>query len=732
MSAAHCRPAACRLTFFAVLVFALPLLSACRAESRVTLRVQTPPQPSFVAFYRAPETLPPPACKTYSLPLPSETVGALKGVRFVRSDAARELLASQGFCAVPLGHFDVARALETVKDGGVPVFVGVDVVLFLYHVQFDELLKHIESTALYDDLVALCRAMVEASVAQQAKTSGDLRQAAEFNAAFFAVPLKLLDPAARIPASAAKLANAEIQLIEQHAGKMPSPLLGYEEDYSQYVPRGHYTTSERLRAYFKAMMWLGRATFPISEQMTRSRELAEKYLTRACLCAGTLGATSVNGTPALALWQRIYEPTAFFAGFADDLTPGEYAQAIREAVGSEEFDAARLLDPGVREAIREKLKTLRAPAIYGGQGPDYVANRPEELERLLAQSMGMRVMGQRYVPDSHVFQRLTYPSVGRYLGQGQPFTLAAGVRAFPRGLDFFAAAGNRRALELLRSEGDTAYQRYDEKLVEMQKLLSEIGVEGWHRALNWSWLYALALYARELSPGYPAFMLSEAWQDRQLCAALASWAHLRRDTILYAKQSYVGVTAFRPPAAPPPGYVEPRPDVYAELLALTAMTAKGLEALGLMDSAAQRSLEGFRQFLAQAKEIAQAELSGKPLSAEQRAWLRTVGSRVTALAKQMVRGERLNWDELMGTVADVHTDLNTQQVLEVGVGPLDMLFVVAPDPEGRPFLAAGPVLSFYEFKHPMRDRLTDEKWRQMLRKSPPPRPRWTSSYLAPR
>jgi hypothetical protein len=44
-------------------------------------------------------------------------------------------------------------------------------------------------------------------------------------------------------------------------------------------------------------------------------------------------------------------------------------------------------------------------------------------------------------------------------------------------------------------------------------------------------------------------------------------------------------------------------------------------------------------------------------------------------------------------------------------------------------LGVGPVLSYYEFKHPMNDRLTDEKWREMLgSSSAPDMPSWTYSY----
>jgi hypothetical protein len=45
---------------------------------------------------------------------------------------------------------------------------------------------------------------------------------------------------------------------------------------------------------------------------------------------------------------------------------------------------------------------------------------------------------------------------------------------------------------------------------------------------------------------------------------------------------------------------------------------------------------------------------------------------------------------------------------------VDLIIVACPASEGSIFLAAGPVLSYYEFKHPMSDRLTDEAWRQLL------------------
>ena len=66
-------------------------------------------------------------------------------------------------------------------------------------------------------------------------------------------------------------------------------------------------------------------------------------------------------------------------------------------------------------------------------------------------------------------------------------------------------------------------------------------------------------------------------------------------------------------------------------------------------------------------------------------------------------------------VADVLTDLNApRQVLEEGVGTIDLILVAYRLSDGRIITGTGLVLSHYEFKHPMDDRLTDEKWREMI------------------
>jgi hypothetical protein len=63
-------------------------------------------------------------------------------------------------------------------------------------------------------------------------------------------------------------------------------------------------------------------------------------------------------------------------------------------------------------------------------------------------------------------------------------------------------------------------------------------------------------------------------------------------------------------------------------------------------------------------------------------------------------------------------------VLEEGVGYVKLILVAYRVPDGRILLGAGPVFSYYEFKHPMDDRLTDEAWKEMLQDNPPDVPEW--------
>jgi hypothetical protein len=69
-------------------------------------------------------------------------------------------------------------------------------------------------------------------------------------------------------------------------------------------------------------------------------------------------------------------------------------------------------------------------------------------------------------------------------------------------------------------------------------------------------------------------------------------------------------------------------------------------------------------------------------------------------------------------------------VLEEAVGYVQLIVVAYKTPDGHIIGGAGPVLSYYEFKQSMSERLTDEQWKQMLQDGQQPNaPEWTQSFI---
>jgi hypothetical protein len=84
-------------------------------------------------------------------------------------------------------------------------------------------------------------------------------------------------------------------------------------------------------------------------------------------------------------------------------------------------------------------------------------------------------------------------------------------------------------------------------------------------------------------------------------------------------------------------------------------------------------------------------------------------------------------DNDMAIIADVHTA--GDEALEVGVGHADDLIAIVPI-EGKRYLARGSSLSFYEFRVPISQRVTDHDWKAFLESgTDKPRPPWTSSFF---
>jgi len=685
----------------------------------------------------------------YTLPLDLETVANYDAVDWrLHLGSVVPLLEQNGFAVIEYdfgdSRDDIVAPYEMLHERmGVPVFITADTLLHLYHVQFDETLKDVEEREFFEDIRALTEVLLEDALALYDAYTGDLKEAARRNIAYLAVAQQLIDPDADVPELVTDVVAHELAKIDAHGGFQESDIFIYEEDYSQYVPRGHYTRSDELERYFKTLMWYGRMAFLLkgAEAWGPSGDaLISVYDARiqtlhAVLLATGLEAVEVGERTGREVWDRIYAVTSFYVGLADDLTPHEYIETLGQVFGNE-FMPTDLEDEDNYFALKVELSLLRSPAIYGGTGNIYIAPpvTPESLDEVLENTKGMRFMGQRFIPDSYMFQHLVFPEVLDYTGDWdpQPFTLGnTGVRwarCYPRGLDVMAILGSSCAETILAAEGDTDYVDYALRFDELKGEFDAFDVSDWNRNLYWGWLYSLQALIGEFPVGYPNFMRTEAWEKKELNAALASWTELRHDTILYAKQSYTPGETSIPPVPEVTGYVEPVPEFYGRLLALTRMTRQGLSDFDALSEQAADRLETLEDVLSRLIEIANKELANQPLSGDDYEYIEAFGETV----EEAVVGVE---DEGVKTtlVADVHTHGVEGKVVEEGVGNVDLILVACPIANGSVVLAAGPVLSYYEFKHPMDDRLTDEAWRDLL-DSPqkPDRPDWYQDLVEER
>ncbi len=608
------------------------------------------------------------------------------------TDQQHKALVAQRFVARPTREEQMFCLYEENQYRDIPSFITTDSVLHTYHVFYDFTLRWLEKDRLLAAVKTLSREMFEANLRASAEALPEaVKNAVDRNLAYFAVPLRLLGETPEVPGRCRDMVEAELRKIAEHQGRAKT-IGGAVLDYTQFIPRGHYTREEALRQYFQAMIWYGTVPLELDndEQTVMALVLTDQF--------GRM-------PDARAWWERIYEPTAFFVGRADDLSYADYLPLLRQVYG--DGGLSRLGDESKLKAFRklaeEKLPKpgIETEMVVGVAGTEKVQGRQ------------LRFLGQRYIPDSRILQEVCYPKVGT---RDNP-------REIPKALDIMAVLGSDRAVQILDVlEKQTEYARYTAQRDKLRAEFAALSGADWRQNLYHGWLWSLQPLLAVRPEGWPAFMRSLAWRDKSLITALGSWTELRHDTILYGKQSVAQAGGEEPP--PPPGYVEPEPAVYARLGWLIKATRAGLLGRGLLteDDYAAGSFLSFIDLVERLEWISRKELQNVPLSVEDLVEIKWYGSRLERLMTQaasLMEGVVLgSWweiknatDRRMALVADVHT--SKARALQEAVGDPAEIWVVVPFKE-RLVVTRGAMFTWYEFINQADDRLTDEAWQKLL------------------
>jgi hypothetical protein len=617
--------------------------------------------------------------------------------RDLKQPGVTEALEKNGFVVVPSTLSRFYYAYQGNEYSGWPVFVTTDAAYHEWHLVFDKLLRTLEQQVLLPKLETFVSGALQAAHEQTHELEGS----------------SLEDPASRVEqlfqVAAAELgqqvtlgkqAVQEKALIDEHTNpKAISPTIGTNVDYSLFTPRGHYVLNASLRRYFVAMSVLGQLPFCLPGTFDcESTEPARM---------GILASRVLDRNPDLiALWRQVYEPTAFLVGVADDYTPLE-VEAAAKSTPAGGLDNAKAFesDTAVNAAVRALVEA-----------------RPVQIN---PERASIRLMGTRFVLDSYLLDQLIAPNVGT---PDKP-------RLTPSALDLAASFGSGYAKQLLEKEGVTSYANYTKQLEKVQKVVSSRPKKDWGSTVYDAWLYALEPMFVRHGTAYPDYMRNSAWSAKSLQTGFGSFAELKHDTILYAKQSFAEGGDGLKPAKPPRNWVEPDPVAFGRLAEALNLMKSGLSERNLLTKQASNLLSDEVELISFFKRIAKDELAGKPISATDNHRLRKIGGELEALWWQTTDlGPSSGTPAGPGTYHDaIIADISSSPkgVLEIGTGRIDWEYVIVPDDQGNFQLAVGGVYSYYEFLNPPGLRLTDKEWRAKLDygHKPPVRPAWESVFL---
>ena len=607
-----------------------------------------------------------------------------------------QALGINGFAIVPYKTDQLFQVYENNDYHYFPNFITTDLFLQAFHTYFDCILRDLETQHFHSLLQDLCNRTYE-SLSQTINLTPKNKKsvaAAKYLQAYFAIALRLLDgkDMPDVSTEYRQMAADEVAHVEQESNTF-SRFLDYQKvpfAYSLFRPRGHYTRSEQLKRYFKAMMWL--QTVPFG---TDKREQMERAVVLA---------TTLHGDYRLrSLYDKIFLPLTFLMGHPDNVTIMQLADMVQQTG----LPTESLLKNS------KKMKELTARVEELSERQTLIRPRFEFSSR-----HKINFMPQRYQPDALVLQEMI-----DY--ENQPT-----LRAVPRGLDVLAALGISEAERILLEELNED-KRWDKYTTNLQRMKTAMNTTDWGASMAHRWIASLKDVTTQ-TPDMPYFMTTPQWAKKNLNTALASWTQLKHDAILYAKQPIAAECGDGGPPEPTvKSYVEPNVSYWKKAIELLDKTLEIIKTHDLTTEKIITSTNSLREQAEFLLRISEKELAGKAVTDEEYDMMRHIGSTFEYITLWLIKdkdGYLSSWDEVNGAdkkvslVADVMTSNGENNpapsVLYEAIGPTHRIYVVV-EMGGYLYLTRGAVLSYREFQEDVNTpRLTDEEWQKQLETDP--------------
>ena len=599
---------------------------------------------------------------------------------FTREQTA--MLAENGFVVLPGGDTKMYYLYDSNEYLRIPSFITSDSVLHLYHQFYDKSLMHIETDYLYNYMDIMTSQMLDKSIRLlDVLEDADMKALQEKNIIYFLVARMLMSETMNLDIKAKdalyNVAKEEYQLIEKAEGFLESPLLGFDFDYSQFTIRGHYTRSEELGRFFRALMWFGTAQLPFVDK--EGNVLYENVILALLMTYTTFLDTEFVCDAEL--WNNIYQPTKQYVGDSDDINVFMMNGLRLEVFG--EIDNPNIFnDRTYYDKLVQAVKDLPEPGI---KGKFITVSTPAEKQ--------FRYMGQRYIMDSYIMQNLIVPI----------------LRPMPTVFDVMGVFGSKYAEEILFNQykPQELWPEYEENYNALKEEIAGYEVDTWGDNLYNGWLWSIKenLKEHDKDSGMPYFMTNDAWTAKSLNTAIGSYTELKHDTVLYGKQS-AAESGGDMPVDKPYHYVEPNVNLYSKLLYLTEYTMSVLRERDMLNSDLEQAAEEYKSLLELLITCSIKELQNEKLTDEEYDELLYYGGWMEHISMRLVAANDAEANDIADMlVTDIAT--NPGEYLSLGTGYFDHIYVVIPV-DGKLYLSRGSVYSTYEFISG--ERLTDEEW----------------------
>ena len=617
-------------------------------------------------------------------------------------------LAEEGFAIVPADHEQLFHVYEKNDYNEFPNFVTTDLFLQVYHLYIDCMLRELEQYQLLQLMTDFSKEMRDIMAANYDGSPDDSEEGriAWRNRQFFDVALHLFTGKPMENASNYRTEQEEIDKCLKAENNFSGLLMDYqgtEFPYSLFRARGHYTRSDALKRYFRGMMWLQTASLGTQHDTEVKQAVMMAFAMK-------------NSKSARQKYDKINNLITFLMGKPDNLSLIQVISEVEKTGKSQE------------ELINDEKAIAKLTATLNEIGNKQTRIRPKYEN---TSHNKICVMPQRYQPDGEVLQEMV------------DYDNRPTKRATPKGLDVFAAMGVSAAEQILIEE-KCEWKDYTANLTKMKKRMSEVD---WKETIVTQWMNTLkVMNDKDKSQKLPYFMMNPEWSKKDLNAALASWAELKHDAILYAKQpmgAECGGGGLPEPVVK--GYVEPNVNFWEKAIELLDNTEKLLKEQDMLTEKISNTTERLRDEASFLLKVSKDELAGKTLTDEVNDQIEIIGSVFENISLDLIREPDqylMGWNNVEGAdrkvalVADVYTanakNNPNKSILFEAVGNADEIYVVV-EIGGYLYLTRGAVLSYREFQQSVEEpRLTDEEWQQMLEKNPRKGvPEWMKRIIVP-